>query len=259
MSAYFKPIDLFIDFLCKHPFFDPNSGEIIKHERYTDELIQLEHIFQFFQVNVADFIFYGEKNGDILIYDDNWKPLLSFYLDIKVKQHVLRMTHINGYMPIQQLFEEYLSALKWGVEESFLKKNSVIMRFDVFRLINDYHKSNNLKEIENQINQKLFKRVLPDGINQEFNIPESKIVLHLNRTSSEIIDVENFRIVGDLLNYIYKSFLIDKVSSLSYGKEWIIFQFGTYEVLSWKKNFREQKIDDLNLLWKKEIALLILQ
>ena len=133
------------------------------------------------------------------------------------------------------------------------------MRFDVFRLINDYHKSNNLTAIENQINQKLFKQALPDGINREFNIPESKIVLHLNLTSSEIIDVENFRIVGDLLNYIYKSFLIDKVSALSYGKEWIIFQLGTYEVLSWKKNFRKQKIDDLNLLWKKEIALLVLQ
>ena len=255
MSAYFKPIDLFIDFLCKHPFFDPNSGEIIYHERYTEELTQLEHIFQFFQANVADFIFYGEKNGYEMIYDENWKPLLSFYLDIKVKQHVLRMSHINGYMPIQQLFEEYLSAQKWGVEESFLKKNGVIKTLAVFRLINDYHMSNNLTAIENQINQKLFKRVLPNGINQELKIPESKIVLHLNSTNSKIIDVENFRTVGDLLNYIYKSFLTDKVSALSYGKEWIVFQLRTYEVISWKKNFREQKIDDLNLVWKKEIAL----
>lgn len=78
---------------------------------------------------------------------------------------------------------------------------------------------------------------------------------HLNSTNSKIIDVENFRTVGGLLNYIYKSILTDKVSALSYGKEWIVFQLITYKVISWEKNFRAQKIDDLNLVWKKEIAL----
>jgi hypothetical protein len=259
MNAYFKPIELLINFLRKHPCFDPFTGEINNHERYTDDLSELEHIFSFFNVNVADFIFYGEKYKGDLIYDENWKPLLSFYLDIKVKQHILRMRHINGYLPIQQLFEEYLSALKWGVEESFLQDNNVIMEFDVFRLINNYKQSNNSNEIENQINQKLFNRSLPIGINREFIIPESKIVLHLNRTSTDIIVIENFNTVGDLLNYIYMFYLKNKVSPSSYGKEWIIFQLRTYEVLSWKMNFREQKINDLDLLWKKEIVLLVLQ
>ena len=259
MNAYFKPIELFTKFLDKHLCFDPSTGDINIHERYSEDLSTLEHIFNIFSTNVSDFIFYGgNKNEDIEdIY--NWRPLLSFYLDIKVKQHVLRMRYINGYLPIQQIFEDYLSAIKWGVQESYLQKNSVIKRFDVFRIINNYKQSHNLNEIENQINQKLFDCSLPFEIDRDFDIPESKIVLYFNRTSKAIINLGDFNTVGDLLNYIYFYYLKDKVSSSSYGKEWIIFQLRTYEVISWDMKFRERKIDDLDLLWKKEIVLIVLE
>ena len=104
MNAYFKPIELFTKFLDKHPCFDPSTGDINIHERYSEDLSTLEHIFNIFSTNVSDFIFYGGNKNENLEDIYNWRPLLSFYLDIKVKQHVLRMRYINGYLPIKQIF-----------------------------------------------------------------------------------------------------------------------------------------------------------
>lgn len=176
--------------------------------------------------------------------DNQWLPLLSFYLDLKLGgYHFLRNRSMTQYTPSQQIYEEYIIALKNGkIDEFNLEYGVRYHKSHLGQIIEQYLRSNDITIFERTFYAMLFRRVfndesISDGyysigkLNESTSSKEKTTVVYFRNKDKIIFDNVNRSTVQSFLSEVYLN-ISDQVQSHSYGKEWLLFNVTTNELVT---------------------------
>jgi hypothetical protein len=167
--------------------------------------------------------------------DDQWVPFLSFYLDQRIgENHFLRNRSGSEYLPVQQIFEEYISSIKGDVLNDFNKSYGVrYHKSRLGQLIHQFLESNDIAILESTFYEKLLKGVYKgelifddylsiEKLKNALFSDEKKTNVFFGNAQNSIFDNVNRYTVQSFLNEVYLN-ISNQVRSYSYGKEWLLF------------------------------------
>jgi hypothetical protein len=224
--------------------FEPIPNEISSHLQFFHTTLE-GVIFNSGseELNSNNILLLGENRMGYWT-DDQWLPFLSFYLDQKLgENHFLRNRLWGQYWPIQQIFEEYIESVKGGFLDDFNEAHGErYNKSHLGQIIEQYLRSNDINIFERTFYAMLFRRVfneesISDGyysigkLNESTSSKEKTTVVYFRNEDKIIFDNVNRSTVQSFLNEVYLN-ISDQVQSHSYGKEWLLFNVTTNELVA---------------------------
>ena len=216
--------------------FENGRSNIIKWEEnlYTKNLgpkyLRLLNTLKFLGIlSIEDFI-YREDHP----YTSEWRVLLSLKLDqISIKNNILR-TRTMGYLPLQQIAEEYITAFESGQGDDYIRSHEGSQQ-NLFAVIKNYL----LTKDDSEIDKMLLKSVFPYNLKNKN--PNTTISISFEfflgngfqpLMTKILLDSRSFKSFHDFLDYLFTNFLSRVVEARSYNKSWILYNYKTGNFLT---------------------------
>lgn len=239
---FLKELTLFID---QNPDFPESIGFDSRLKTLLDDLrLSDRRLFLFMSPSDNFFNLKG-------IHDHEWNVLISYYLDLKVGESKNPLRNREStmnrflYLPLQQIFEEYLTASRNGSAEHFVDSNYPVIKSMIARAIIDQCElTKDLIELERFLHEGLLSNYLSESkISNSRNSEITRCILNSTTTNSKYINVyeglnswlfsstEQHMSIQDFLNWIYLECLKNKVEKYSYGDDWLIMNLETMELI----------------------------
>lgn len=254
-----KLLDKIIDFLLTNPevsYYPKKKIESVPQE--------LNKYMRFFNTNLNQYIFdfyvpFGDPSphdelpkvifiGSLPkeVWEENhWCPLFSFYLDKKVgTNHFLRKIE-GGYLPIQQIYEEYIFAKSEGTIEMIDKENNQrCFESHLGSIINEFELHKDFYKLEKVLYGKLLKSVFTgEEIEHSYKIIKTipklnqyipndikQLIVFFGNENHTIYSETNKIKVQDFLNLIYLN-ICNSVPRHTYGENWLLYNVETFDLI----------------------------
>jgi hypothetical protein len=175
----------------------------------------------------------------------HWSPLFSFYLDKKVGiNHFLRKIE-GGYLPIQQIYEEYIFAKSEGTIGMIDKENNQrCFESHLGSIINEFELLKDFYQLEKVLYGKLLKSVFKgEEIEHSYNIVKTipklnqyipndikQLIVFFGNENHTIYTETNKINVQDFLNLIYLN-ICNSVPRHTYGENWLLYNVETFDLI----------------------------
>jgi hypothetical protein len=215
---------------------------------------KLKTILNHLRLTEQGFLFLGPPADffDIRGIDPyEWNVLFSYYFDIKSGEsnNPLRnrewTTDRFLYIPLQEIFEEYLSASRNGSAEHFVNTKYPVIKPMIARAIIDQCElTKNLIELERFLHEGFLLNYLSESKmimsrNSEITqcilkrtIANKKYIKIYEGLNSWLFILTEYNMsIQDFLNWIYLEWLANKVDKSSYGDDWLIMNLETMELI----------------------------
>ena len=232
---------------------NPATSSDLVEDVFINVPYEILNYISYFNTSVDSFVYEYYSNNMIFIdstplgyWENNqWLPLFSFYLDQKAGiNHFLRNRRIEGYLPIQQIYEEFILAVTTGKLNEF-ESHERYKNTHLGRLILDCFINKDLFNLEKSVYGKLLGNVF---CSEEFHPGSSPSFFKIDKLNQAILNRNDYSVVffgngnhlstdnlelstvQSFLDTIYMN-ISDEVRINSYGQQWLLFNVETNDLI----------------------------